>query len=379
MSKPLFLETQLIRGSQHGNQTSVVDPITLSTTFLRGEDGHFVSDGDIYSRASNPNRTSLESKLAILEKGDKALAFASGQAATNAVFLALGANSHIILPNDIYYGTRVLIDNVLADFQISYSICDFTDINQIEKTIQANTKLIWIESPSNPSLKISDIAEIAKIASKNKILSVCDNTWASPFFTQPLSLGIDIVMHSSTKYLGGHSDILGGALIWKNTLDTRIAAKLVDIQKLGGSVPSPFDCWLLSRSLSTFCLRMPQHAQNAMILATFLETHTAIEKVYYPGLESHPGHEIAKKQMLNGFGGMISVLIKGDEQIAIKVASKLQIFRNATSLGGVESLVDHRKTAEGEHSTTKPNLLRISVGIENVNDLINDFKQALDK
>ena len=378
MAEALFLETKLIRGEHSSGQASVVEPINLSTTFYRGEDGHFVSNGDIYSRASNPNRTTLEAKLAMLECGDKALAFSSGQAATTAIFLALGANSHIILPDDIYYGTRVLIDSVLADFTITYTICDFTKLSEIEKAIQPNTKLIWIESPSNPALKISDIAEISKIAIVKNIFTACDNTWASPYFTQPLNLGVDIVMHSSTKYLGGHSDILGGALIWKNTLNSQIAEKLQNIQKLGGAVPSPFDCWLLSRSLSTFCLRMPQHAQNAMALATYLETHPAIEKVYYPGLKSHQGHEIAKKQMINGYGGMVSILIKGDEENAIKVATKLKIFRNATSLGGVESLVDHRKTAEGEHSTTKPNLLRISVGIENVSDLINDFKQALD-
>ncbi len=378
MSEAKYLETKLIRGNNHANQTAVVEPISLSTTFLRGEDGHFLTDGDIYTRASNPNRTTLESKLAILENAHQALAFASGQAATNTILSTLGANAHIIIPDDIYYGTRVLIETVFADFGMSYTICDFTDSASVETAIKPNTKLIWIESPSNPSLKIADIEQLASIAKKNNILSVCDNTWASPYFTQPLSLGIDIVMHSSTKYLGGHSDILGGALMWGESLDKSLEDKLIAIQKLGGAVPSAFDCWLLSRSLSTFCVRMPQHAENAMALATYFASHPQIEAVYYPGLASHPGHEIAKKQMKNGFGGMISILIKGDEANALKVATKLQIFRNATSLGGVESLVDHRKTAEGEHSTSKPNLIRISVGIENVNDLINDFKQALD-
>jgi cystathionine gamma-synthase len=379
MSKPLSVETKLIRGTHTSGQGAVVDPITLSTTFLRGEDGQFVADGDIYSRASNPNRTIVESKLAILENADEALAFSSGQAATTAVFLTLGSEAHIIIPDDIYYGTRVLIESVLADWGITFTVIDFSDLQNLQKAIQKNTKLIWIESPSNPALKITDIEAVTKIAKSKNILTACDNTWATPYFTQPLALGIDIVMHSTTKYFGGHSDILGGALMWSENLDSKIAEKLKSIQKLGGSVPSPFDTWLLSRSLSTFCLRMPKHAENAMALALFLESHPAIEAVYYPGLPSHQGHEIAKKQMKNGFGGMLSVLIKGDEANALSVATKLKIFRNATSLGGVESLVDHRRTAEGEHSTSKPNLLRISVGIENVIDLINDFKQALDK
>jgi cystathionine gamma-synthase len=379
MSKPLSVETKLIRGTHTSGQGAVVDPITLSTTFLRGEDGQFIADGDIYARASNPNRTTLESKLALLENAKEAISFGSGQAATTSVFLALGSASHVIIPDDIYYGTRVLIESVFADWGLTYTIIDFSDLKNLETAIQPNTKLIWIESPSNPALKITDIEAVVKIAKAKNILTACDNTWSTPYFTQPLSLGIDIVMHSTTKYLGGHSDILGGVLMWTENLDQKIAEKLKSIQKLGGAVPSPFDSWLLNRSLNTFWLRMPKHAENAMELAQFLETHPEIEAIYYPGLSSHPGHEIAKRQMKNGFGGMLSVLIKGDEANAIKVATKLKIFRNATSLGGVESLVDHRKTAEGEHSTSKPNLLRISVGIENVIDLIDDFKQALDK
>jgi cystathionine gamma-synthase len=379
MSDPLFLETQLIRGTHNGKQGAVVDPITLSTTFYRGDDGQFVTDGDIYARASNPNRTILESQLAVLENATEAIAFSSGQAATTAIFLTLGKDSHIIIPDDIYYGTRVLIDSVLSDWGLTYTVVDFSNLANLEKAILPNTKLIWIESPSNPALKITDIEAVSKIAKSKNILTACDNTWATPYFTQPLAFGVDIVMHSTTKYLGGHSDILGGALMWSDKLELKISEKLKSIQKLGGAVPSPFDSWLLSRSLSTFCLRMPKHAENAMTMAIFFESHSEIEAVFYPGLASHPGHEIAKRQMKNGFGGMLSILIKGDEANAVKVATKLKIFRNATSLGGVESLVDHRRTAEGEHSTSKPNLLRISVGIENVIDLINDFKQALDK
>jgi cystathionine gamma-synthase len=379
LSPKLSIETSLIRGEIGTYGDPVVESLVTSTTFLRDEDGYFKKDGYIYSRASNPNRKNLEHKLALLEHGTDALAFSSGQAATSAVFMGLGSGSHIILPDNLYHGTRSVLEAVFSDFGIKYTQVSYSSLENIRTAINHSTKLVWIESPSNADLNICDIAEIAIMCKNNGILSVCDNTWATPFFTLPLTLGVDIVMHSTTKFLGGHSDIIGGALIWSESLEKSMAQKLINIQALVGAVPSPFDCWLLSRSLSTLHVRMPLHASNALALAHFLADHKEIDKVLYPGLETHTGHEIAKRQMKNGFGGILSVLIKGDQDRCLKVANNLKIFKNATSLGGVESLVDHRRTAEGENPVSAPNLLRISVGLENINDLISDFSQALKK
>lgn len=378
MPKSLGIETAIIHNfKKTSTNAEVAEPISLSTTFHRESNGLHDPEGFIYSRASNPNRISLERNLALLENATAALAFSSGMAATYAIFQSLENGSHIILPDDIYYGTKLLIDKILTESNISYSIVDMSNNKFISAAINTKTKLIWIESPSNPSLKICDIKATADLAKKHNIITVCDNTWATPFHTKPLELGVDIVMHSSSKYFGGHSDILGGAIMWSGNLNTDLSQKLKDCQTLGGGVPSPFDCWLLNRSLMTFQLRMTKHAYNAHILAQYLESHEGIERVYYPGLPSHPQHDISLNQMHNGFGGMISIIIKGNEQNCINVASRLKVFNNATSLGGVESLVDHRKSAEGVYSTSAPNLLRISVGIENIDDLIDDFKQAL--
>ncbi|MCP9769026.1 PLP-dependent transferase [Lacihabitans sp. LS3-19] len=372
------IETTIIhKGISNQDSGAVVSPLIQSTTFLRDENGSFVKERDIYSRASNPNRRLLEEKLAILENGTEALCFSSGQAASIALFHTIGSSSHIIIPDDIYYGTRLIIEKLYANWNITFSIVDMSNLRNIEEAITLDTKLIWIETPSNPKLKIADLQEISILAKSKNILTACDNTWATPYFTQPLEFGIDIVMHSTTKYLGGHSDILGGALIFGKNLDENLTLALKDYQSIGGGVPSPNDCWLLNRSLSTFFLRMQRHAENAKKLAFFFQNHDKIEKVYYPGLKEHENHEIAKKQMKNGFGGMISIEIKGDEDNCLRVASKLRVFKHATSLGGVESLVDHRRTAEGIHSVSPVNLLRVSVGIEDIDDLLEDFSQAL--
>ncbi len=375
------LETLTIHTGNHGEPTTgaVIPPIILSTTFERAEDGSFVEGRDIYARASNPNRRMLEEKLAVLEGGTEAIAFSSGQAATMSVFHALGTNSHVILPDDIYYGTRYMIESLYADWGMTCTPVDMTDINQIRKAIRKNTKLIWIETPSNPSLKITDIQAVVKLAKSKNLLTGCDNTWATPYFTRPFDLGVDIVMHSTTKYFGGHSDILSGCIIVNENLPLELKTKIRNFQTTGGVIPSPFDCWLLFRSLSTFAVRMPVHAHNAMKLATFLETYPQIEKVNYPGLKSNEYHKVAKKQMSNGFGGMMSILVKGGEEAALKLTSGLKLVKHATSLGGVETLIEHRKSAEGAHSVSPDNLLRISVGIENIEDLIDDFRQALAK
>lgn len=354
---------------------SVSQPIILSTTFER-ENG--VPREHIYTRSENPNRISLETKLAILEGGAEAIAFASGQAAAYAAFQAiLEPGAHVLIPDDCYHGIRSLLSQVYQGWQINAEEVDMSVVSNVADAIRPETKLIWIETPTNPKLKIFDIQAIAKLGAEKGILVACDNTWATPFFQRPFELGCDLVMHSTTKYFGGHSDILGGALILKEK--GALGTRLRSIQSAGGGVPSPFDCWLLNRSLATFPLRMPVHASNAKVLAQFLHGKPAIERVYYPGLPSHPNHEIAKAQMQHGFGGMLSIEVKGGKEKAIQLAEHLQIFAHATSLGGVESLIEHRRTAEGAHPRSPDNLLRISVGIEFIGDLVADFEQALGK
>jgi cystathionine gamma-synthase len=354
---------------------SVMAPIVLSTTFERQEDQLSFNDNFIYSRYDNPNRRSLESKLAFIENGKAAISFSSGLSAAMAVFHSIGSGSHIIIPNDIYFGIKKIIQQLYPHWDLTYTEVDMTDSASVEKVIQKNTKLIWMETPSNPSVKISDISAINTLAKKFNLITVVDNTWATPYHTQPLDMGVDIVMHSTTKYIGGHSDILGGSLIFKEENHTYEFIR--QYQKIGGAVPSPFDCWLLCRSLSTFKARMKIHSDNAMGLANYLYSHKHIEKVFYPGLPDDLGHDTARKQMKNGFGGMLSILVKGGMEEALKVCKHLQIFKHATSLGGVESLIEHRKSVEGDLSTTPHNLLRISVGIEEIEDLVLDFDNAL--
>lgn len=371
----LHLNTQAVHAGYEPEKQfgSVSQPLILTTTFER-ENG--VPREHIYTRSENPNRISLETKLAILEGGADAIAFASGQAAAFAVFQAvLEPGAHVLIPDDCYHGIRTLFAQVYQGWQINCEEVDMSVVSNVADAIRPETKLIWIETPTNPKLKIFDIQGIAKVAAEKGIPVACDNTWATPFFQRPFELGVDIVMHSTTKYFGGHSDILGGAVILKEK--GSIAARIRAIQGTGGGVPSPFDCWLLNRSLATFPLRMPVHSSNAQALAQFLHHQPAIERVYYPGLPTHPNHEIAKAQMQGGFGGMLSIEVKGGMGKAIELAENLHIFTHATSLGGVESLIEHRRSAEGLHPRSPDNLLRVSVGIEFVGDLIRDFEQAL--
>ena len=351
---------------------AVIQPISLSTTFERGADGGYPG-GYIYTRADNPNRSSLEQVLYQLEGGADACAFSSGNAAGGCVFQALEPGSHIIAPADMYHGLRNQINEVFKGIhEVTYA--DMTDLAAVEKAVKPSTRLIWIETPSNPLLKISDIRALVEIARKNNILVACDNTFATPLFQRPIELGCDLVMHSTTKYLGGHSDVLGGALITREKND--FWKRIRSIQELYGAVPSPLDCYLTVRGIKTFPYRMRAHAENAQKIADFLNQHPNVERVYYPGLESHPGHHIVKEQM-HGTGGMLSFLVNGGISQALKVANSVKIFTQATSLGGVESLLEHRASIEGPGTTTPQNLLRVSVGIENVDDLIADLDQAL--
>ncbi len=372
---PPKFETRAIKSTENtfSNAKPVSTPIYLSSTYERNADGSY-ADNLIYSRNNNPNRAIVEQSIAQLENGKYGFAFSSGLAAISAVFQSLKSGDHIILPDDIYYAIKKLMEQVFKRWNLSYDLVDMSDLSAIEYVIKPNTAMIWIETPSNPQLKLSDVKAIAEIAHKNNILCAVDNTWLTPVFMNPLDLGADIVVHSTTKYFGGHSDVLGGALVLNND---KVADKIKDIQLLYGAVPSPFDCWLIARGIQTLHLRVSKQAENAFKLAQFLESHPKIEKVNYPGLESHPQHLIAKSQQNNGYGAMLSILIKGNEKKAFNISTKLKYFTSATSLGGVESLVEHRKSVEGPESNTPENLIRISVGIEHIDDLISDWENAL--
>lgn len=356
----------------HSATGDVTPPISLSTTFFRDEDGGYPG-GHMYSRVSNPNRSALEKVLSSLDQGVEACAFSSGNTAGMAVFQALKPGSHIIAPDDMYWGFKKQLLSIFAD-TLEIDFVDLKDLSKIDAYIKENTVLIWIETPSNPLLKVTDIEAVSVIAKKHGLILACDSTFASPCFQTPIAHGADIVMHSSTKYIGGHSDVLGGVLI--TAAKTEFWEKIRNIQQIGGAVPSPFDCFLLLRSIKTLPYRMKGHHENGLAMATYLENHPQVEAVYYPGLPSHPQYEIAKKQM-TGFSGMLSVLIKGDGIKAKQVVNKVKLFAQATSLGGVESLIEHRASVEGPDTKTPQNLIRISVGLEHIDDLIADFEQAL--
>lgn len=356
--------------------TGAVTPsITLATTFERAEDGTF-PHGNIYTRSGNPNRAALESAYAALEGGAAALAFGSGMAATAAVFQALQSGDHVILPDDLYHGTRFFVRDVMARWGLAADFVDMRDVRNVENTLRPTTRLIWVETPTNPQLRIADIAAVVKVAHAAGALVAVDNTWATPVWQKPLALGADFVMHSTTKYFGGHSDVLGGALITRDSEESPFVARLREIQKLGGAVPAPFDCWLLLRSLPTLPLRVRAQTETAGKIARFLASHPAVSVVHYPGLESHDGHAVAVRQMA-GFGAMLSFELAGGESAAMGAAARVKLFTRATSLGGVESLIEHRASVEGEGTKTPHNLLRMSVGLEHADDLIDDLAQAL--
>ena len=334
-----------------------------------------------YSRTGNPTRTALEEAIASLESGKFGLAFASGLAATTTVLNLLKTGDHIVAGDDLYGGTYRLLEKVVKNWGITTAYVDIDSIADFDTAIQPNTKLIWIETPTNPLLKIIDIAALANIARKNNIILVVDNTFASPYFQRPLELGADIVVHSTTKYLGGHSDIIGGAVVTSNE---QIYSELKFYQNAIGAVPSPFDSWLVLRGIKTLAVRMREHEKNALFLAEFLEKHPQIERIYYPGLPSHEQHQLAKAQM-SGFGGMISLELKDGFAHVELFVSRLKLFLLAESLGGVESLVcyptkmTHGALPEAERLKRgiKDNLVRLSVGIEHAQDLQADLENAL--
>jgi cystathionine gamma-synthase len=352
---------------------AVTPPIHLSTTFERSADGTYPR-GFEYTRETNPNRRSLEECLAALEGGTEALCFASGMAAAHAVFQGLHPGDHVLLADDIYYGIRRLLGEVMSRAGLDVTVADMADLAGLQAAIRPETRLIWTETPSNPMMKVTDLAAIGDLARARNIMTVCDSTFAPPPCQRPLDHNIDLVMHSSTKYLGGHSDVLGGVLVTRHP--NYLFERARTAQMVGGAVPSPFDCWLLLRSLQTLPVRMRAHCDNAAAIAAFLCAHPRVEKVCYAGLPNHPGHQIAARQMKR-FGGMLSFQVRGGKPEAMAVAARTLLFTRATSLGGVHSLIEHRASIEGRASRTPQNLLRVSVGIEHPDDLIADLDQAL--
>ncbi|NTW03528.1 MAG: aminotransferase class V-fold PLP-dependent enzyme [Oscillochloris sp.] len=369
------IETIAIHAGQEIDPTSgsVIPPIYLSTTFERAEDGSF-PHGYIYTRLGNPNRTMLERCLAALEGGVDCAAFGSGQAAAMSVFQALRPGDHVVAPDDAYHGITRLLRELMSSWGLEYTQVDMNDPEHVRAAMRPNTRMIWVETPSNPLLKVADIAAIAAIAHAGGALCAVDNTWATPVLQRPLELGADLAVHATTKYLGGHSDVLGGAVVVREA--GPFFERMRFIQGNGGAVPSPFDCWLVLRGIRSLAYRIRAHAEHALKVATFLEAHPQIERVHYPGLASHPGHAVASRQM-RSFGGMLSVEVRGGEAAAMSLAARVRIFTRATSLGGTESLIEHRASVEGPESKTPPSLLRLSVGLEHPDDLIADLAQAL--
>ncbi len=372
---PMRLESLAVHaGAEPDTATgAVAPPLHLSTTFQHGPAAERVA-GFEYAREGNPTQARLETALAALEGGAAALAFASGMAAADALLSSLPAGSDLLLPADVYQGIRTLARDFLPRLGIRAVTVDVTDAKAVAAALTPTTRCIWLETPSNPLLQIADIAAIATIAHRAGAVVVVDSTFATPCLQQPLALGADVVMHSTTKYFGGHSDVMGGALIFAHA--DALYDSVAHARHLRGGVMAPFNAWLTLRGLRSLPARMAWHCRNGRAMAEFLTSHPRVEAVHWPGLPNHPNHAIAARQMRD-FGGMLSVRIRGGRDAALSVASKVKMFTNATSLGGCESLIEHRASVEGLNPVSPQNLLRLSVGIEAAEDLIADLDQAL--
>ncbi len=378
------IETLAIHAGQEPDPLTgaVVPPIYQTSTFAQDQVGQLKAGYD-YSRADNPTRKNLETCIAALEGGQYGFAFGSGMAAINNVMYLLQTGDHILVGDDVYGGTYRYFTKVLNQFGITTTFVDTSNLDAVRQAIQENTKLLWVESPTNPLLKLSDIKALVSLAKERDMIVTVDNTFMTPYFQNPLKLGADIVVHSATKYLGGHSDVIGGLMATNNK---DIAEKMHFTLKSVGAIPGPFDCWLTQRGIKTLAVRMEAHQKNAMAIANMLEAHDQVDRVYYPGLSSHPQHQLAKEQM-QGFGGMISFVVKGGLEAAKAILENTQVFTLAESLGGVESLIEHpaimtHASIPKEHRDVlgiDDGLVRLSVGIENQSDLIDDLKQALSK
>jgi cystathionine gamma-lyase len=357
---------------------AVITPIYQTSTYAQDELGKH--KGYEYGRTQNLTRESLEKNIAVLEKGKFGIAFSSGVAATQALMSLVKAGDHVIVSNNVYGGTYRLFELVMKDYGISFSWVNTSELKNIENAVQKNTKMVFLETPTNPMLNLTDLAGAAEICKKHNLVSITDNTFMSPYFQNPLTLGIDIVLHSSTKYINGHSDVIGGIVI---TSDEKIHDRLRYIQNAAGAVPSPFDCWLVLRSTKTLAVRMERHNKNAIELADYLVKSSFVKKVYYPGLASHPQHHLAKKQM-HGFGGMVSAEMK-DIETSKNLLKNVKVFTLGESLGGVESLISHPASMthasvpkeDREKLGVTDTLVRFSVGIEDIEDLIMDIEQSL--
>lgn len=369
------IETLFVHAGHHVDKETgaVAPPIHLSTTYARDEDNALIGPTQ-YIREGNPTQSLLEEALAPIEGGEAALHFSSGMAAGVAVLQCLEPGSHYILPDDAYYGYRAAARDFLGRSGLQADFVAMDDLEALKKALKPNTKLVWLESPSNPLMKVTDLAGAAALARARGALVAVDNTFASPVLQRPISLGADIVLHATTKYIGGHSDVQGGALIFARK--DAFFEKVLHARHILGGVGSPFNAWLALRGLRTLPVRMERHSSNAMAVARALAEHAGVSAVHYPGLESDPGHSIAKRQM-SAFGGMLSFRAKAGREAAISAVGKVRLFTRATSLGGTESLIEHRATSEGPASKTPPDLLRLSIGLEHPDDLIADLDQAL--
>lgn len=371
-------ETRAIHVGQDPDPSTgaVTTPIFQTSTFVQDAVGE--NKGYEYARSDNPTRTALQTALASLEGGAWGLSYASGLAAAQNAFYLLRPGDHILLTNDAYGGTYRLVAKVISNYGIDFDLVEMTDLDAVRQGMRPNTKMVWTETPSNPYLKVVDIAGVAEIAHAGGARLVIDNTFASPYLQQPLAHGADIVLHSATKYLGGHSDVIGGALVGN---DPALYETLKFMQNAGGAVPAPFDCWLILRGIKTLGVRMDRHSANGMAVAKFLKQQEIVEQVFYPGLESHPGHAVAARQM-SDFSGMVSFTIRGGFEAAKTFAASTKLFQLAVSLGGVESLVEHpgqmtHASVAGTGAEVADNLIRLSVGIEHIGDLLGDLEQAI--
>lgn len=352
---------------------AVAPPIHLSTTFVRDEEGVLLG-GHAYVRESNPTESRLEAALAPLEGGEAAQVFASGMAAGVALLQALPPGSHVVFPDDAYYGFRAVAEEFLPNWGVTSSFVAMSDLAAVEAAIRPETRMVWMESPSNPLLKVTDIRAVAGLARRAGAVSVVDNTFATPALQRPIELGADVVLHSTTKYFGGHSDVQGGALIFARRGE--LLEKVGHVRHILGAVASPFNSWLVLRGLRTLACRVRAQSEGALAVARFLAGSPAVSAVHHPGLETHPGHEVAKRQMA-AFGGMLSFQVREGREAALRTVSRARLFTRATSLGGVESLIEHRATSEGPGSRTPQDLIRLSIGLEHPDDLIADLEQAL--
>jgi cystathionine gamma-synthase len=371
----LHFETLAVHASASPDPVTgaLVPAIQPSTTFQRSPDGSFPS-GYEYIRDENPNRRALEVAIASLESGASAVAFASGMAATMAVLQTLAPGNHVVAPVDAYFGTAKLLREHFGPWGLEISFVDMTNLSAVQAAVRPTTRLIWTETPSNPTIAVTDLKGIVSIAKSVGALTACDNTWATPFLQRPLAFGVDLVMHSTTKYLSGHCDVMGGVVVTRET--GPLAERLRAMQIHGGAVPSPFDSWLVLRGIRTLPVRMRAHCSNAAAVAAFLSGDHRVERVHYPGLQSDPGYHLASAQMAAP-GGMVSFVVPGGRPQAFAVAARLRLFTRATSLGGPQSLVEHRASIEGSDTRAPEGLLRLSVGLEHQEDLVADLNQAL--